>query len=171
MGKSVRITVCIALVLSIFLSLTACYNNSYKEIYSACEEFVPALTGFDHKEVKNLSVSSYEYDRETIDVFDYPMYTPEENYRPIGKIINSITYEIDASTISSGKDSGSVDVIFTMLDYNELWKDDSTDKTIEKTIRIDFVNEDGTWRVSNTSEVVLGLYYFIKELNSLRASV
>ena len=151
-----------------------------KEIVEAADTFASALLKQDAGKIVKLTNEKKDSDAaEALEVlFDESMYSDEQN--EFNKAVaDTITYEVDEESVEVDKEEASVEVVFTMVDYEKALKDDYSDidevldligdcdDTKEVTITFEFEKDDDEWLLTNLKDKGFGKLfdYCTYELN------
>jgi len=153
-----------ALAGSMILSCASCalFGANKKEIIEAADTFAGALVKQDAgKIVKLTNEKKNSETAESLEIlFNKDMYSADQ-YEFIKAVGDTLAYEIDESSVEADKEEASVDVVFTMVDYEKALKDDYSDidevkdllddceDTKEVTVTVEFEKDDDEWLVSN----------------------
>ena len=164
--------------LSVLVSLGSCslFGPKPEEIVEAADTFADALLSRDVDELRDLT--SEKKSSKTMktfeELFDDSAYSFEQN-KFNEAVADTITYEVDASSVEISKDVSSVDVVFTLVDYEIALSDGefsdinqvvsavgSCDEVIDYTITFEFVEtEEGVFLLSNLKDKhFAGLFSF-----------
>ena len=140
-----------------------------KEIVEAADTFASALLKQDAGKVVKLTNEKKDSDAaEALEaLFDESMYSDEQN--EFNKAVaDTITYEVDEESVEVDKEEASVEVVFTMVDYEKALKDDYSDidevldligdcdDTKEVTITFEFEKDDDEWLLTNLKDKGFG---------------
>lgn len=140
-----------------------------KEIVEAADTFASALLKQDAGKVVKLTNEKKDSDAaEALDVlWDESMYSDEQN--EFNKAVaDTISYEVDEESVEVDKEEASVEVVFTMVDYEKALKDDYSDidevldligdcdDTKEVTITFEFEKDDDEWLLTNLKDKGFG---------------
>jgi hypothetical protein len=179
----------LSVVLSASFVISACSCNLLKdkasdEVLDAAEAYAKNIAACDLAKLKKLSDKNFE--KKTADWADLLEFKEGDIYNDnaadfASAVADTISYEIDEESVeaSSKKGSGSVDVTFTMADYEDLLNDEEiTDvvalvdaigdaDTQEIKVTLEFEGEDGDWLVTNYGKVFDKVYVFtdVTEIN------
>jgi len=113
------------LVGTMALSFASCalFGANKKEIVEAADEFASTLLKQDAGKIIKLTNEKKDSDNaEALEmIFDESMYSDEQN--EFNKAVaDTISYEIDEDSVEVDKEEASVDVTFTMVDYEKALK-------------------------------------------------
>ena len=140
-----------------------------KEIVEAADTFASALLKQDAGKIVKLTNEKKDSDAaEALEaLFDESMYSDEQN--EFNKAVaDTITYEVDEESVEVDKEEASVEVVFTMVDYEKALKDDYSDidevldligdcdDTKEVTITFEFEKDDDEWLLTNLKDKGFG---------------
>ncbi len=171
-----------ALAGTMALSLASCmlFGPNKQEIIDAADEFAGALLKQDAGKIIKLTNEKKDSDAaEALDImFDSSMYTDEQN-KFIDAVSDTISYEIDEKSVQVSKEEASVDVVFTMVDYEKALDDDLSDidavldaiddcdDTQDIEITFEFEKDDDAWLLTNINDKGFGKLfdYYLYELN------
>ncbi len=171
-----------ALAGAMTLSLASCMllGTNKKEIVEAADEFASTLLKQDAGKIIKLTNEKKNSEAaESLEaMFDSSLYSDEQN-EFINAVSDTITYEVDEESVAIDKEAASVDVVFTMVDYEKALGDDLSDidevldaiddcddtKDIEVTF--EFEKDDDTWLLTNIDDKGFGKLfdYFFYELD------
>ncbi len=140
-----------------------------KEIVEAADTFASALLKQDAGKVVKLTNEKKDSDAaEALDVlWDESMYSDEQNEFN-NAVADTITYEVDEESVEVDKEEASVEVVFTMVDYEKALKDDYSDidevldligdcdDIKEVTITFEFEKDDDEWLLTNLKDKGFG---------------
>ena len=169
------------LIVTIALSLSACYSDN-RGVIEAAEEYAEAIIEMDAGDIAD--IMSNDDDVEYA-FYEYNKY--KQNDAKLKKVFeaisDSMTYEIDRSSVNSSlkNNKGSCDIIFTLVDYETIYDelDDGDDiddyidaleenpngDTIKIKISVDFVYKRNHWLVKdNDCENLAEIYEFVDEV-------
>ncbi len=166
---------CGSMMLSFALGSTGCsaFDKSNKQISEVSESFCKALC-----DQKTKAAAKLVNDDDAEDAFDYYFdYDSSENAEVYDAISKTISYELDEDSIEADKKhaEGSVDVIFTIADYESIFEDgefinaeefadaiaDSKEtKDIELVLELEYMKDDSTWAVDNYEEILDEVFGF-----------
>ena len=172
---------CVFLVLIVLsASLCGCYDKkSCDEILRSADKLSKSLldgdadTLIDMSDEKHDKVSTHSY----LSKLDYQESFGEDKLRVVNYIHDSITYRIDRGSVDASEyeGSGSVDVYFSMIDYESVLNDPDNrqdyavmmrtlrlqDERKEFRVTYSFVYEEGEWKLSNLGDVYSPVYAFL----------
>lgn len=167
-----RRLVAVALAGAMAVSCASCMligGPNKKEIVEAADTFASALLKQDAGKVVKLTNEKKDSDAaEALDVlWDESMYSDEQN--EFNKAVaDTISYEVDEESVEVDKEEASVEVVFTMVDYEKALKDDYSDidevldligdcdDTKEVTITFEFEKDDDEWLLTNLKDKGFG---------------
>ncbi len=180
MRKATKTAVSALLTASFVMSICSCdliKDKAPDEVLDAAETYAKNVAACDLGKLKKLSDD--DFDKKTEDWEALLDFREGDIYNDnaaafASAVADTITYEIDEESVeaSTKKGSGSVDVIFTMADYEDLLEDEEitdidalTDAiadadTQEIKVTLEFEGEDGTWLVTNYTKVFDKVYVF-----------
>ena len=152
---------------AMLLSCASCslFGANKKEIIEAADTFAGALVKQDAGKIVKLTNEKKDSDTaaELELLFDKSMYSDDQNDF-IKAVSDTITYEVDEGTVEADKEEASVDVVFTMVDYEKALDDDYEDidevldalkdceDTKDVTVTFEFEKEDDEWLISNLKD-------------------
>ena len=157
-----------ALAGAMALSCASCMllGPNKKEIIEAADEFAGALVKQDAGKIIKLTNEKKDSDAaEALEtLFGDNIYTDEQN--EFNKAVaDTIAYEIDEDSVEVDKEEASIDVTFTMVDYEKALKNgdysdidevldalEDCDDTKEVEITFEFEKDDDTWLITNLSD-------------------
>lgn len=171
-STNIRRLVAVALAGAMAVSCASCMligGPNKKEIVEAADTFASALLKQDAGKVVKLTNEKKDSDAaEALDVlWDESMYSDEQN--EFNKAVaDTISYEVDEESVEVDKEEASVEVVFTMVDYEKALKDDYSDidevldligdcdDTKEVTITFEFEKDDDEWLLTNLKDKGFG---------------
>ena len=127
-STNIRRLVAVALAGAMAVSCASCMligGPNKKGIVEAADTFAGALLKQDAGKIVKLTNEKKDSDAaEALDVlWDESMYSDEQN--EFNKAVaDTITYEVDEESVEVDKEEASVEVVFTMVDYEKALKDD-----------------------------------------------
>ena len=157
-----------ALAGTMALSCASCmlFGPNKKEIIEAADEFAGALVKQDAGKIIKLTNEKKDSDAaEALEtLFGDDIYTDEQN--EFNKAVaDTIAYEIDEDSVEVDKEEASIDVTFTMVDYEKALKNgdyadidevldalEDCDDTREVEITFEFEKDDDSWLITNLSD-------------------
>lgn len=173
----------VALVGTMALSCASCmlFGPNKKEIVEAADEFAGVLLKQDAGKIAKLTTE--KKNSKTVEEFEYlfdDTWFNDDQKKFIDAVSDTITYEIDEDSVEADKEEASVDVTFTMVDYEkaldgEDFSDidevldalEDCDDTEEVKVTFEFEKDDDEWLISNLKDKdykkVFGFYSY--ELN------
>lgn len=177
----IKKTTCAALAGAVLLSMTGCStlpigeDNSEEEIVDAATLFVKAAADCNLDKMSKVSVEDFGSDTEDWeDILDFKYGTVYDANaaRFADAVADTIEYEIDEDSAEVDKDTASVEVVFSIVDYGSVLEgteyadidemlealDDADTEEIKVTI--EFELEDDEWLVSNYEDIMKDLYEF-----------
>ena len=155
------------------------------EVTEVVESFADALIKGDFDEVESLMVDGDLVKSNVVRYVDRYDFNAEMN-EVYGYVIDTISYEIDESSVKAQKDSASLEITYTMVDYREaaralsgedeladlLTKLKDEDDTIEITQEVELVPDSDGWKITyDSKKSVLELYSFYSEIFDLNLFV
>ena len=164
---------------SMMLSLASCQllGNNNQEIIEAADTFASALVKKSAKKILKLTTQKKSDGFE--DLFNKDNYTDDENafFDAVG---DTVSYEIDEESVKAEKEKATIDVVFTMVDYEKALSDGDysdigevvdaikdCDDMEDIKITFEFEKEDDEWLISNFKDKEFGMlfYYYTYELD------
>ena len=158
----------------------ALFGPNKKEIVEAGDTFASTLLKRDAGKIIKLTTEEKDSEAaETLEmIFDESVYSDDQK-KFIDAVSDTITYEVDEKSVEVSKDEASVDVKFSMVDYEKALEVDVADidevldllddcediKEVE--ITLEFEKDDDEWLLSNIDDEEFGelFDYYIYELN------
>ena len=158
----------------------ALFGPKKKEIVEAGDTFASTLLKRDAGKIIKLTTEEKDSEAaETLEMlFDESFYSDDQN-KFIDAVSDTITYEVDEESVEVSKEEASVDVKFSMVDYEKALEVDVADidevldllddcediKEVE--ITLEFEKDDDEWLLSNIDDEEFGelFDYYIYELN------
>ncbi len=158
----------------------ALFGPNKKEIVEAGDTFASTLLKRDAGKIIKLTTEEKDSEAaETLEMlFDESFYSDDQN-KFIDAVSDTITYEVDEESVEVSKEEASVDVKFSMVDYEKALEVDVADidevldllddcediKEVE--ITLEFEKDDDEWLLSNIDDEEFGelFDYYIYELN------
>ena len=136
-----------------------------EDIVDAAESFAKALTSCDAGKISKLTNEEKDSDAvaDLEELFDSEEYTDEQK-DIADAVAGTIEYEIDEDSVKIDKDEASVDVTFTMVDYEAVLAGEfadideavaairDCDDTCEVEVTFEFESDDDEWLISNLSD-------------------
>ena len=144
-----------------------------EDIVDAADAFAKVLVSCDAGKIAKYT--NEEKDSSAVEdleaILDSEDYT-DEQIAIAEAVADTIEYEIDEESVKIDKDEASVDVTFTMVDYEAVLSDgkftdvdevidaiSDCDDTIETEITFEFALEDKVWLISNLGDKAYGKLY------------
>jgi len=156
---------------AMLLSCASCglLGANKKEIIEAADTFADALVKQDAGKIVKLTNEKKDSDTaaELELLFDKSMYS-DDQADFIDAVSDTITYEVDEGSVEADKEEASVDVVFTMVDYEKALDDDfedidgvldalkDCDDTKEVTVTFEFEKDGDDWLISNLKDKAYG---------------
>lgn len=182
MKRSTKKVVAVSLTSAMILSMTSCafLDKSKDEVLEAADTYAKNMAACSVDKLAKLTVSDFEDDQEEwagkLDFSEGEIYTADAA-EAVSAIADTISYEIDEESAEASKKSGegSVDVTFTIADYESLLEDDSLASvddfvaavgdadTVEISVTLEFEKDDEDWLCSNYGKAFDALYAFTGE--------
>ena len=164
------------------LSCASCmlFGANKKEIVEAADEFAGVLLKQDAGKIVKLTNEKKNSDTaEELDLLFNKDYYSDDQYEFIKAVGDTIAYEIDEDSVEVDKEEASVDVTFTMVDYEKALKDDYADidevkdllddceDTKEVKVTFEFEKDDDSWLISNLRDKAYGklFEFYLYELD------
>ncbi|MBO4426696.1 MAG: hypothetical protein J5776_06780 [Clostridiales bacterium] len=177
-GTTIRKAGAAVLAGAMALSCASCaiFGPNKKEIVEAADECASAIVKQDFGKLGKLAdddsadaIKSFAVDEvnDEIDAAISGSSNSDEQKEFIDAVADTITYEIDEESVEVDKDEASVDVVFTMVDYEKALKDDYSDidevldllddcdDTKEVTVTFEFEKDDDEWLLTNANKKLL----------------
>lgn len=163
--KTTALTVTVAML----LSLGACdfLDKSKDEVLEAADDAADAIASCDTDGIIDMAYDLDEDDED--ELTDEFVFDDETKQAVVDAIADTITYEIDEESVEATKKSGkgSVDVTFTMVDYEAVYEDDEcntdldtfvaalgdSEETKDVDVTLEFELDDEDWLLSNVSDI------------------
>ena len=157
-----------ALVGTMALSCASCmlFGPNKKEIVEAADEFAGVLLKQDAGKIAKLT--NEKKNSKTVEEFEYlfdDTWFNDDQKKFIDAVSDTITYEIDEDSVEADKEEASVDVTFTMVDYEKALKGEDfsdidevldaledCDETNEVKVTFEFEKDDDEWLISNLKD-------------------
>ena len=182
MRDDFRKLVSVALTASFVLSMAGCsfLDKSKDEVLDVADSYAKNLAACNVSKLVKGTVKDLKDDQDTweeiLTFSEGDLYT-DDAAAALSAIAGTIKYEIDEESVeaSGKKGEGSVDVVFTIADYEALLDDEDLTKiedfveavedadTKEIEITIEFEKDDDTWLCSNYEDIFEDLYAFTTE--------
>lgn len=170
-----RKTGAVLLICSMFLSLCGCNALSKKDVVAAAKEVAENIEDFDADKLLDLSTLSKKSDKaEDLRKGLNGEYLDENTKKFCTAVRKTFTFEIREDSFSISGNEASIDIDFTMADYESILKKDykdidelvsavkNTDDFTTVTYTARFVKEDKEWRLDNLmSSNFLKLFAFM----------
>lgn len=143
-----------------------------EDIVDAADAFASALVKCDAGKIVKLTNEGKDSDaaEDLEELFESEEYTDEQ--KEIAEAVaGTIEYEIDEDSVEIDKDEASVDVTFTMVDYEAALEGEfadldealaaikDCDDTCEAEVTFEFAKEDDEWLISNLDDKAYGKLY------------
>lgn len=157
--RRIASTIIVALMAA---SLSGCMNKPYKDAYYRADNFAKAVKDMDYSRITKYSSGLDNHDdAELKNLCDLHSASIFEDYDTVA---NSMTYEIDVDTLETNNNKSTVNVIFSMLDWNE---DDLEDaKIVDVVVTLNMKLTSGKWVVTNAEDIVSAVYEFSELTNN-----
>ena len=166
-GKLLKKIAAAAMAGTMLLSFASCsLFGANKEIVEAADTFAEALV--KQKASKIIKLTDEKKKSDTAVSFEYLLNTSNynSNQRAFIKAVgDTMTYEVQADTVSVNKDEASVDVVFTMVDYEKALKKGDfedidevidaikdCDDTRDVEVSFEFEKKGDNWLISNLKD-------------------
>lgn len=174
--RGIKKMLAFTLVLTMLLSSASCaVFGKNKEVLEAADEYASALVSMNTRKILKLTTEKKDSDAAYTlsSILDNERRSDEMN-KFVKAVSSTITYEVDSSSLEVKDEKASVDVIFTMVDYEKVLKkgdfesvDDvlsaleDCDDTEDVKINVEFKYKKDEWLVSNLKDKeYLELYAF-----------
>ena len=140
-----------------------------EDIVDAADSFAKALTSCDAGKIAKLTSDS-DAAEDLEELFGSEEYTDEQK-AIADAVADTLAYEIDEESVKIDKDEASVEVTFTMVDYEAVLEGEfadvseavdaikDCDDTCEVEITFEFESDDDEWLISNLSDKSYGKLY------------
>ncbi len=181
MRKTFRYFFSILLLISMVLGFTGCYYDkaACDQVCAAAEEVSQALIDCDRNRLLELSTEDYDIisTHDWLPSLDLDRVLDEDKFEVVDYIRSTMTIDISPGTVDASlhDGTGEIDVYLTMVNYDNVYADETNVQNIRslmralrneedvKLIRITmtFVYEDGEWKVSNLWDVYCAVYGFL----------
>ena len=157
------------------------FDKDNKNVLKAAEEYANAVVEGDVDDLADLYEDDDEFEEVVGAYID--RYSSNDDAEEIHEIIHdNMTYTIDKKTVRSSKKSGkaSVNIIFTLIDYDVIYEDldddsdaddfidaleDNTDETMTIRATVEFKLSRDEWKVVDEDfETILDVYEFYAEI-------
>ncbi|MBR6986859.1 MAG: hypothetical protein IKH82_02170, partial [Clostridiales bacterium] len=160
----------VVLAISVLAGFTGC-NGGNKALVAAAESLAENMSLADYDQL--ISNSNLDEDSDEAEALAALLDTdaaPADNQDFIEAVENTIEYKVDTDSCNIKKDKATVDIIFTMADYNSVLKDDYTDigalvKAIKKAdtkdvkFTAEFVKDGKEWVANNVGSKKFMSFY------------
>ena len=160
----------IVLAISVLAGFTGC-NGGNKALVAAAESLAENMSLADYDQL--ISSSNLDEDSDEAEALAALLDTdaaPADTQDFIEAVEETIEYTVDADSCTIKKDKATVDIIFTMADYNSVLKDDYTDigalvKAIKKAdtkdvkFTAEFVKDGKEWVANNVGSKKFMSFY------------
>ena len=154
------------------LSFASCmlFGANKQEIIDAADEFAGTLVKQDAGKIVKLTNEKKDSDtaEELEMLFDSSFYSDDQN-EFIKAVSDTIAYEVDEESVEVDKEEASIDVTFTMVDYEKALKDGDfsdiddvkdalkdCDDTKDVKVTFEFEKDDDEWLISNLKDKAYG---------------
>lgn len=167
---------------SMVLSFASCGKKevSTDDVVSAADSFSKSLIDLNAK--KLLKVCDEDTNEDDIEeALDFDSRFDDDVCDIYSSIADTLEYEIDEDSVKVKKDTATVDVVFTVADYDSLegtydsfdeFLDELDDAdTIEIEVTIELVSDDDAWLVSNASDVIDDVLEFVEADFSIEEAI
>ena len=175
-------TISLAVASAMILSMSGCslFDKSKDEVLETVDGFAKNLASCNVSKIAKGSIEDFEDVQEDWEeklTFSSGDYYDSDAATAAQAIADTISYEVDEESVEASKKTGegSVDVVFTIADYEPVVDDDDIVKvedfvdaiedadTQEITITIEFEKDEDEWLCSNYEEIFDELYAFTEE--------
>ena len=166
-SKGLRRLVAGVLAAATALSFASCaFFGTSKEIVDAADIFAATVIKGNAKKIIKLTTEKESSDAAA----ELGALLNKNNYSSnqkefIDAVADTMTYEVKSDTVKSDKERGSVDVVFTMVDYEKAIKDGDCEDiddvidalkdcedTMDVTVGLEFKNKGDKWLVDNIDD-------------------
>lgn len=162
---------------SIMLSLCSCSFMSIEDdVLDLADELGKNIVARDYKKISKLA-DGEDDDLEAILSLESDTSVNDNDARE--KIASTLSYEVDEDSYSGDNGKGSVDIVFTYVDYEQVLEDtpvfddidafedaiDDCDDTVEVTLTFKFKKDDGDVVCTNISDIADLFPYADEEFN------
>ena len=166
-SKGLRRLVAGVLAAATALSFASCaLFGTSKEIVDAADNFAATIVKGNAKKIIKLTTEKKSSDAAA----ELGALLNKNNYSSnqkefIDAVADTMTYEVKSDTVKSDKERGSVDVVFTMVDYEKAIKDGDCEDiddvidalkdcedTMDVTVGLEFKNKGDKWLVDNIDD-------------------
>jgi hypothetical protein len=171
-NTSLKRVLAAALAGAMAMSVASCmlFGPNKKEIVEAADTFATALLKKDPDKI--LKLTNEKNLGAFPDLFEEDNYS-EEELKFFDAVGDTISYEIDEDSVEVSKDEASIDVLFSMVDYEEALKDggyadideildaiEDCDDIEEFTVTFEFEKDDDEWLITNFHDKGFGMLFF-----------
>ena len=176
--KRTKKLIAATLCASMALSVCSCSKKFEGNVLDAADELGKNIVARNYKKIEKMAS---EGDEDLESLMELSSEAGEENNEALEKIASTLTYEVDEDSFEGdfmGKE-GSIDVVFTYVDYEEALVDvelfegiesfealiDDCDDTVEVKITFEFENDGGSPVCTNIDEIEKLFPYAEEEFN------
>ncbi len=165
--REIKKILAFTLAFTMLLSSASCaLFGKNKEVLEAADKFASALVSMNTRKILKLTTEKKDSDAAyTLSyILDNERRSDEMN-KFVKAVSSTITYEVDSDSLEADDEKASVDVIFTMVDYEKVLKNDDfesiddllsaiedCDDTEDVKITLKFKNKKDEWLVSNIKD-------------------
>lgn len=169
--------VAVLLTASMVMALAACNDEGSKkssgidekEVIAIAENYASAVTSMKSKSISKLCGDDDSWE----DLFDEIANSSEvdgDTKEAHQAILSTLTFEVDEDSVSTKKNSATVDVTFSVKNYEKLDADDYDDideyiddledlkKTLDITVELEIENDDDSLYIANCKDVLEDIY-------------
>ena len=168
MHSGIRKIAAAVLTASVLFSFTGCAFKPYQKAYGVADEFAKAIVNMDPDTILELAGEGIDEDDISAinSFFSYKDVAGKDNRKFIDDIAATLSYQIDVDTLTTSGDKGTVNVIFTVADWEEAFRngfvqDYSSAKdvladadTTDISVKAQLEKTDGNWYVTNACDIV-----------------
>jgi len=171
MKRYAKQAVALITVASMALPLAGCFDSHKKVILENADSYASAMVDCS---VKSIRKGSLDIEDEFVEELSDKLSWEGDQGDVYDAIREKITYEVDESSYELGKkkDEASVDVIFTIVDWESIEDDEDlyedidtyldaieeSEETTEVTVTLEFELDDDEWLVANYEEACNDFY-------------
>ena len=167
------------LIASVLMSMTGC-SGAKKQVIAAADEYAKAILEADAGDIADLVDDG---DEEVLESF-FDMYSSNEDLQEVYDfILENASYEIDKKSVEVKDKKASAVIVFTMVDYMDVYDDldddaeaedylealeDAADSTCEVELKVSFKLVKDEWKiVDDDHEDLQEFYEFYPEIYDL----
>lgn len=166
--KTTTLLIVCSLIVACLGCLSGCSSKTYKDVYQLADSYSNSIVNRNLSKIKSASSNMTEEEVNNIEsTLNYKENNIPENAKMIDSVIGSMEYKVDAGSIVSNSNSGSVNVIFTVLDPKKIVENKDSKETTDITVTLEMINDNGEWKVSNSYNAVSSAYAVINDITTL----